>query len=117
MFATPVGGHSLSHSADVKPTACAGTLKLTMPTAFTTTMLAWGILAFPSAYQQAGEMQHATDSLRWGTDYLLKLYTPSSTTNTTKTSHQYNIIYQVSTNPPPPPPPPPRPPHDCISQA
>ena len=66
-----------------------------MPTAFTTSMLAWGMLAFPSAYQQAGEMQHAMDTLRVGTDYLLKLYTPISTTNTTKNAHQYNIIYQV----------------------
>lgn len=73
----------------------AGTLKLTMPAAFTTTMLAWGMLAFPAAYQQAGEMDHATQTLRWGTDYLLKLYTPASSTNTSRTAHQYQIIYQV----------------------
>ena len=72
-----------------------GTLKLTMPAAFTTTMLAWGMLAFPAAYQKAGEMDHATQTLRWGTDYLLKLYTPASSTNTSRTAHQYQIIYQV----------------------
>ena len=66
-----------------------------MPSAFTTTMLAWGMLAFPTAYQKAGEMDHATQTLRWGTDYLLKLYTPASSTNTSKTAHQYQIIYQV----------------------
>lgn len=70
-----------------------------MPAAFTTTMLAWGILAFPTAYSQANEMQHATDSLRWGTDYLLKLYTPASSSNTTKTAHQYQVIYQVTASP------------------
>ena len=29
----------------------AGNLKLTLPTAFTTSMLAWGVVAFPSGYK------------------------------------------------------------------
>ncbi len=29
----------------------AGNLKLTLPTAFTTSMLAWGLVAFPSGYK------------------------------------------------------------------
>ncbi|KAK9826822.1 hypothetical protein WJX81_004238 [Elliptochloris bilobata] len=50
----------------------AGTLKLTMPTAFTVAMLAWGLLEFPEGYARAGQMARAHDNLRWGADYLMK---------------------------------------------
>lgn len=70
-----------------------GDLKLTMPTAFTTAMLAWGLLAFPSGYSDAGHTEAALDSVRWGTDYLLKIVRPGNIKQTLNTG--YTIVYQV----------------------
>jgi endoglucanase len=49
-----------------------GTVKLSMTTAFTTTLMAWGLLTFPKGYAKAGEAGAALDTIRWGADYLLK---------------------------------------------
>lgn len=38
------------------------------------TILAWGLVEFPDAYEDAGEMKNALDSLRWATDYLIKTH-------------------------------------------
>ena len=67
----------------------AGSLKMTAPTAFTTTMLAWGLLAFPDGYKNIKKTGAARDNIRWGTDYLLKTYTPD------KQLGGFRIIYQV----------------------
>ncbi|KAK9828913.1 hypothetical protein WJX72_002766 [[Myrmecia] bisecta] len=72
----------------------AGTLEMTIPTAFSTSLLAWGMLAFPEGYNKSQQVPFAKDTLRWGTDYLLKLYALDSA-KTTKFSTEYNIIYQV----------------------
>ena len=55
---------------------CAGDLKLTMPTAWTTALLAWGVLAFPQGWARAGGTAEALGAVRWGTDYLLKTFHP-----------------------------------------
>ncbi|CAL5228455.1 g11593 [Coccomyxa viridis] len=70
----------------------AGDLKLTMPTAFTVSMLAWGALAFPSGYQKARQMPHVLQTMRWGSDYLLKTWKPDTLG---PRSAGYLIIYQV----------------------
>ena len=49
-----------------------GMLKMTMPTAFTTALLAWGLLSFPQGYSQAGMTATAQAELTWGANYLLK---------------------------------------------
>ncbi len=49
-----------------------GTVKLTMTTAFTTTLMAWGLLTFPKGYAKAGEAGPALDAVRWGADFLMK---------------------------------------------
>ncbi|KAK9785110.1 hypothetical protein WJX73_006875 [Symbiochloris irregularis] len=71
----------------------AGDLKLTMPTAFAVTMLAWGLLAFPSGYESAGQTAHVRQTVRWGTDYLLKTVRPAARNNSAVDG--YNIVYQV----------------------
>ena len=71
----------------------AGDLKLTMPTAFTTAMLAWGLLAFPEGYAKAGQTASALESVRWGTDYLLKTIRTGNIKQTVDTG--YTIVYQV----------------------
>lgn len=41
--------------------------------AFSVTTLAWGIIEYWDAYQASGELQHAIDAVKWGTDWLMKV--------------------------------------------
>lgn len=67
----------------------AGNLKMTMPTAFTTAMLAWGLVSFRDGYsKQAGAIPRVDQQIVWGADYLLKLVSSSSPSS-------FSIIYQV----------------------
>ena len=63
---------------------------MTVTTAFTTSMLAWGLLTFPRGYARAGETRHALDSIKWGADYLLKTFHPES-----GRKGGYTMVYQV----------------------
>ena len=74
--------------------AAAGDLKMTMPTAFTTAMLAWGLLAFPAGYKSAGQTEEALTTIRWGTDYLMKTVRAGNIKQTVTTG--YTIVYQVT---------------------
>ncbi|KAF3792090.1 Endoglucanase 23 [Nymphaea thermarum] len=47
-------------------------VKFGFPMAFTTTMLAWGIVEFGEDMAPAGELGNSLTALRWATDYLLK---------------------------------------------
>ncbi|KAJ7564104.1 hypothetical protein O6H91_02G002200 [Diphasiastrum complanatum] len=49
-------------------------IKYTFPMAFTITMLSWGAIEYGVQYGTTSELQHLQDSIRWGTDYLLKAY-------------------------------------------
>ncbi|KAK9804363.1 hypothetical protein WJX72_009368 [[Myrmecia] bisecta] len=71
-----------------------GNVKLTMPAAFTTSMLAWGVLAFSNGYQSSQQMDWAKESVRWGADYLLKTYKPLAA-NASSTVKDFEILYQV----------------------
>jgi hypothetical protein len=71
----------------------AGDLTLTIPTAFATSFLAWGMLDFAAGYNSSKQMQHGQDSLRWMCDYLLKTYKVDAKTSTARNTN-YNIIYQ-----------------------
>lgn len=53
-------------------------------------MLAWGMLAFPGGYAKAGNIGAGLGNVRWGSDYLLKTFTPDTTTN-----KGHFIVYQV----------------------
>jgi hypothetical protein len=46
--------------AELRRHLCAGNIKMTQPTAFTTAMLAWGLLQFPKGFKggsQTGVLQ------------------------------------------------------------
>ena len=60
-----------------------------MPTAFTVSMLAWGLLAFPGSYARAGNTAEALGNVRWGADYLLKAYHKDA-------KKGYALVYQAS---------------------
>lgn len=54
-----------------------------------TAFLAWSLLAFPQGYTEASTRDNAMFQVRWGAEYLLKLFTPAATRG------DYTIIYQV----------------------
>jgi hypothetical protein len=61
-------------------------VKFGFPLAFSATMLAWSVLEFGGMMK--GELQHARDAVRWGSDYLLKA-----------TSHPDTVYVQVPSLP------------------
>ena len=63
-----------------------------MPIAFTTTMLAWSLLAFPDSFtSNQSTLKQAKDSVRWGTDYLNRAFHPLTDSN----QLPLRIAYQV----------------------
>ena len=66
-------------------------IKFTFPTAYTITLLSWSVIEYHSKYADMNELDHVKDIIKWGTDYLLKVFVaPNSTSDQT-------IIYsQVS---------------------
>ncbi|KAB0791627.1 hypothetical protein PPYR_03427 [Photinus pyralis] len=49
-------------------------VKFSFPMAFTTTLLAWGVLDYENAYKSADQYHHAIIALKWATDYFLKCH-------------------------------------------
>ena len=47
-------------------------VKFNFPMAYSTTVLAWGIISFEQGYIAAGELENALDSIKWVTDYLMQ---------------------------------------------
>ena len=66
---------------------------MTMPIAFTTAMLAWGLVAFPKGYEAAGKTAAAAESVKWGTDYLRKAVRQGTADDVNGPG--YTIVYQV----------------------
>ena len=66
---------------------------MTQPTAMVTTFLAWSLLAFPTGYSKSDNTAEVTAAVRWGAEYLLKLFIPTVGSNYDGGA---TIIYQVS---------------------
>lgn len=49
-------------------------IKFNFPMAFSVTSLAWGLLEFKDAYEDAGELDHMYDCIKWPLDYLMKCH-------------------------------------------
>jgi len=47
-------------------------VKYSFPTAAAMTLLAWGFIEFPKAYESAEQVEHFKATLRWGADYFMK---------------------------------------------
>lgn len=67
-----------------------GCVKMTQPTAMVTSFLAWSLLAFPQGYTDAQTKDDAMFQVRWGAEYLLKLFQPAA-----RAADGYTLIYQV----------------------
>lgn len=50
-------------------------VKFGLPMAFTVTMLSWGAIEFRREIVAAGELDHAMEAIKWGTDYFIKAHT------------------------------------------
>ncbi|XP_075476743.1 endoglucanase 11-like [Primulina tabacum] len=50
-------------------------VKFGLPMAFTITMLSWGVIEYRDEIAAAGELQHALEAIKWGTDYFIKAHT------------------------------------------
>ncbi|KAG1327204.1 endoglucanase 11 [Cocos nucifera] len=46
--------------------------------AFTITMLSWSVLEYGEEIAAAGEIEHAMEAIKWGTDYFIKAHTHSN---------------------------------------
>ncbi|TKW12152.1 hypothetical protein SEVIR_5G018300v4 [Setaria viridis] len=49
-------------------------VKFGLPMAFTVTMMSWSVLEYGEQMEAAGELGHATDAVKWGTDYFVKAH-------------------------------------------
>ncbi|GMI77087.1 DEFECTIVE CYTOKINESIS, glycosyl hydrolase 9A1, KORRIGAN, RADIALLY SWOLLEN 2 [Hibiscus trionum] len=53
-------------------------IKFTFPTAYTITLLSWSVIEYHRKYADIGELEHIKDVIKWGSDYLLKVFVPPS---------------------------------------
>ena len=63
---------------------------MTQPTAVVTAFLAWSLLSFPTGYSNGQNTEQAQAAVRWGAEYLMKLWKPAAAP-----AGAVNIIYQV----------------------
>lgn len=50
-------------------------VKFGLPMAFTITMLSWSVAEYGDRIAAAGELEHALEAIKWGTDYFIKAHT------------------------------------------
>ncbi|PWZ27700.1 hypothetical protein Zm00014a_014215 [Zea mays] len=50
-------------------------VKFGLPMAFTVTMLSWSLIEYGGDVADAGELGHALEAVKWGTDYFIKAHT------------------------------------------
>ncbi|XAR49633.1 Cellulase [Bertholletia excelsa] len=53
-------------------------VKFSFPTAYVVTLLSWTVIEYHEKYDHVGELKHVKDIVRWGSDYLLKVFAPPS---------------------------------------
>lgn len=49
-------------------------VKFGLPMAFTITMMSWSIVEYGKQMAASGELGHAMNAVKWGTDYLIKAH-------------------------------------------
>ncbi|XAR70183.1 Cellulase [Bertholletia excelsa] len=49
-------------------------VKFGLPMAFTITMMSWGVVEYGRQIAASGELGHAMDAIKWGTDYFIKAH-------------------------------------------
>ncbi|KAL4559121.1 hypothetical protein LXL04_031255 [Taraxacum kok-saghyz] len=56
-------------------------IKFSFPTAYTITLLSWSVIEYHQKYEDVGELDHIKNIIKWGSDYLLKLFIPPNQTS------------------------------------
>lgn len=46
-----------------------------VPMAYSATILLWGLIRWPDAYEAAGELKNMRDNIRWALDFFVKVKT------------------------------------------
>ena len=54
-------------------------VKFNFPMAWSTTVLAWGLLEFPEGYTASGQLSRMLDSIKWPLDYFIKCHVEPNT--------------------------------------
>ena len=49
-------------------------VKFGLPMAFTVTMMSWSVIEYGRQMASNGELGHALDAIKWGTDYFIKAH-------------------------------------------
>lgn len=49
-------------------------LKFGFTSAYAMTLLSWSVIEYKTKFQAVGELDHAKELIRWGTEYLLKTF-------------------------------------------
>lgn len=49
-------------------------VKFGLPMAFTVTMLSWSVAEYRQQMAAHGELRHALEAIKWGTDYFIKAH-------------------------------------------
>ncbi|KAL7119776.1 hypothetical protein ACP275_02G082800 [Erythranthe tilingii] len=55
-------------------------IKFNFPQSFAMTLLSWSVVEYSAKYEAAGELNHVKETIKWGTDYLLKTFNHSADT-------------------------------------
>ena len=70
-------------------------MKITPSIAWSTSMLAWGMLTFGEGYNKSNTWKTGMDTLKWNTDYLLKTIKVDPAGSATSEATEFYIVYQV----------------------
>ncbi|KAI4389180.1 hypothetical protein MLD38_001434 [Melastoma candidum] len=55
--------------------------KFSLPTAYMVTLLSWTVLEYHEKYSHISELDHIRDIIKWGSDYLMKVFVTSNATS------------------------------------
>ncbi|KAL6182849.1 hypothetical protein ACLB2K_044261 [Fragaria x ananassa] len=67
-------------------------IKFSFSTAYTMTLLSWTVIEYHQKYADIGELDHVKDIIKWGSDYLLKVFVPPNATSDTTLYSQASLM-------------------------
>ncbi|KAK7282636.1 hypothetical protein RIF29_11571 [Crotalaria pallida] len=73
-------------------------IKFTFTTAYTMTLLSWSAIEYQSKYATMDQLDHVRDIIKWGSDYLLKVFILPNTTAATNLTLYSQVGSTISDN-------------------
>ncbi|KAM5571207.1 endoglucanase 25 [Rosa sericea] len=74
-------------------------MKFSFSTAYTMTLLSWTVIEYHQKYADIGELDHVKDIIKWGSNYLLKVFVPPNATSDTILYSQIGTANSDGTTP------------------